>query len=181
VVPTSVGPHICLVARVSHPRDPVPINTTGNQSPDPGGERHWAQRNVVYIAPAPGGVIDFSFWAANPDEREREFTLQARPFASERLNHLTRTLRAEPIKVDATFDIRQAGDLLEVRARLKEGHPESTLRLRGGSRRAMQLRMKVSSGPAEGHCGAFEILQRRREDEHLVGGIALIVLPASNR
>ena len=41
----------------------------------PGGERHWAQRNVAYVPSTPGGVIDFSFWAANPDQRECEFTL----------------------------------------------------------------------------------------------------------
>ena len=174
LVPPSAGPHICLVARVSHPRDAPPLNSAGNQTPDPGGERHWAQRNVAYVPSTPGGVIDFSFWAANPDQRDGEFTLDVRPFRRGSVEHLTRVLRAEPIHAEATFQIRKVRDLREARSQGGEG-AQSVL-LPAGGRCAMHLRMNVTNAPAEGQCAAFEIVQRRRQDGPVVGGIALIVV-----
>jgi hypothetical protein len=179
LVPLSAGPHICLVARVSHARDAVPVNTLGNQTPDPGGERHWAQRNVAYLPSPPGGVIDFSFWAANPEQREAEFLLDVRPFRRGNVESLTRVLKAEPIHAEATFQIREVRDLSEPRSQRREG--AQSVFLPAGGRRAMHLRMNVTNGPSEGQCAGFEIVQRRRDDDHLVGGIALIVVPSRDQ
>lgn len=169
--------HICLIACIDHPQDQSPKRTDPAHSliPMAGLERHWAQHNLTYIAPTPGGTINFPFMTSNPFQRESEFIFEVKPFTREKLDRLVRTVRAEPIKTEARFKIRAARDLRDVRSERQASHPYSIF-LDAGSQTAMHLRIQLSNVPTEGQFAAFELLQHRRGDEHLVGGIAVIVL-----
>ena len=181
VIPATAPAHICLVARVDHPLDPVPTKPDGSQTPAPGVDRHWAQRNIVYVAPDMSGVINFPFWAGGPSVGQEEFVFQVQPFMRETLVQLTRIVRAEPIHMDARFEIRETRDLLDVRSEKRSSHPYLTS-LHAGSRRSMHLRVNIGRIPEKGEFAAFQLLQLRRQDERPAGGIALIVVaPESNR
>jgi hypothetical protein len=163
-------PLISLVARVHHPDDPAPV---------PGVERHWATRTILqHPAPNPGvgsGIINFSFWAANPYPHSAEFILRAQPVGGESLYQLARTVRADPIEAYARFGISETSDLLKPRSEQKPSHPYYVF-LEAGARRSMHFRIDLETIPSEGQFAGFEILQYRRDQEHLVGGFALAVL-----
>jgi hypothetical protein len=169
--------HICLIACVGHTLDQPPKRTDPAHSliPLPGLDRHWAQHNLTYIAPTLGGTINFSFMASNPFLRESEFVLEVRPFVREKLDRLIRIVRAEPIETEARFEISAIRDLRDTRSERQSSHPYSVF-LDGGSRTSMHLHIQLSRVPTEGKFAGFELLQRRREDDHPVGGIAIIVV-----
>jgi hypothetical protein len=175
--PSLPPPHICLIACVEHPQDQSPRRTDLEKSliPLPGLERHWAQKNLTYIAPNSGGTINFPFMANNPLLRESVFIFEVRPFVGEKLARLIRTVRAEPIETEARFEICGIRDLHDMWSERQSTHPCPVL-LAAGSRTSMHLRIQLSKVPTEGQFAGFELLQRSREDDHLVGGIALIVL-----
>jgi hypothetical protein len=113
--------------------------------------------------------------ASNPFLRESEFVLEVRPFVREKLDRLIRIVRAEPIETEARFEISAIRDLRDTRSERQSSHPYSVF-LDGGSRTSMHLHIQLSRVPTEGKFAGFELLQRRREDDHPVGGIAIIVV-----
>jgi hypothetical protein len=169
--------HICLIACVDHALDPSPKRTDPAHSliPMPGLDRHWAQHNLSYVEPDAGGTINFPFMGSNPFQREAGFLFEVRPFGRERLQRLTRIVRAEPIETEARFEICAIRDLREMRSGEYLSHPYS-IYLDASSQTSMHLRIQLSEVPTDGQFAGFELLQRRSEDDNLVGGIAIIVV-----
>lgn len=174
VPPSAPSPaHICLIACVEHNQDPPP-KVGGALIPRPGLERHWAQHNLSYVAAEPNGSVNLVFNAANPLQRDSEFLFDVRPFMDQRLTQLSRSLRAEPIETECRVEIdsvRQLRDASSARRR----DPTQTLVLKANGSMEMHLRMRLSRVPERGQYAAFELLQRRRVDESIVGGIAVVV------
>lgn len=168
--------HICLIACVDHVLDQPPTRTDPAQSliPLPGLDRHWAQRNLSYVAATPTGTINFPFMTSNPFAHEAEFVLEARPFARDKLKRLIRIVRAEPMETEARFEISAIRDLRDVHSEREDSHRHSVF-LDAGGRTSLHLRAQLSDVPAKGQFAAFEILQYHRNDKHSIGGIALIV------
>jgi hypothetical protein len=120
-------------------------------------------------------VINFPFIIGNPFDQESEFAVEVQPFVSQKLDRLVRAIRAEPIEAEGRFELSAARDLRDLRSDWQPGHPYSAV-LAAGARTTVHLRLQLSKVPPEGQFAAFEIVQRRRGDDHPVGGIALIVL-----
>jgi hypothetical protein len=175
--PSLPPPHVCLIACVDHPLDQPPKRTNPAQSliPLPGLDRHWAQRNLSYVPATPTGTINFPFMTSNPFEQEAEFVLEARPFVRERLEKLIRIVRAEPIEIEARFEMSAIRDLRDAQSERHDSHRHSVF-LEPGGRTSLHLRIQLSEVPAEGQFAAFELLQYHRNDKRSMGGIALIVL-----
>jgi hypothetical protein len=176
--PSMPPPHICLVACVDNPADPAPRKTDPQHSlsPLPGLERHWAQHNLTYVAPDPGGVINFPFIVGNPFAQESEFTVEVQPFVQERLDRLVRAIRAEPVEIETRFELSDVRHLRDLRSDWQPRYPYSAV-LATGTRTSVNLRIQLSRAPSKGQFAAFEIVQRRRGEDFPVGGIALIVMP----
>lgn len=174
--PSTPPPHICLVACVDHSADPPPRKTDPQHSlnPLPGLERHWAQHNLTYAAPDAGGAVNFPFIVGNPFDKEAEFTIEVQPFVRQKLDRLVRSIRAEPIKTEGRFDLSSVRDLRDLQSNGQSRHPYSVV-LTAGTRTSMHLRIQLSRVPSEDQFAAFEIVQRRRNQDHPVGGIALVI------
>lgn len=174
--PITLSPlHVCLIACVAHTADPPPTRPADHSLiPLPGLERHWAQHNLSYLVPEQDGSVSFIFKAANPLDREMEFSFDVRPFMHEKLARLTSTIRAEPIETECRVEISSIRELRDAGQYRRPDRTYSTA-MKANSTLDMHLRLRLSRVPEPGQYSAFELVQRQR-GEKPIGGIALVVV-----
>jgi hypothetical protein len=89
----SIPAHFCLLVQATTFPYPYPISN----SPDPVGDRHWAQYNLQTISVPASKKFTSVLWAANPAGDAAVYTITARPVAREHLEAIARVVRAEPV------------------------------------------------------------------------------------
>lgn len=74
-IPLTAQPHVCLLARVTATTDGVDKGKT----PDPIGDRHWAQANLTEVSASADGVVTVPFQVGNPfaEEMNASFEVSA--------------------------------------------------------------------------------------------------------
>ncbi len=162
-IPASAPDHVCLLASVSHQLDLA--NTT---TPNPAGDRHWAQRNLSVVPAVSELPIVVTFMVGNPFDEEAEFTVMARAVREEHYRQLAYAVDAEPIRVDARLSLGERGDYG------REPQAEQRIQLRGREQRPMQLRVELGAVPQSGQFAGIEIVQARGQDRP-VGSLGVVL------
>lgn len=173
-IPPTAPPHVCLLVRVFHALDPLPVQTVNGTPvviPDPVGDRHWAQRNLTALTAQPGTPVSLLFDAVNPTPHPQPFELGVHPADERVLEHLATLVDARPLPLRARFRLTATDHGTPV------VEPGETVRyelsLREGERRGMHLEIDLESPLDEDAFAAFEIVQRL--DGRPVGGLGVIV------
>lgn len=136
-IPVTAPAHVCLLVHVAAPMDSSPAGSV----PDPDGDRHWAQLNLLEVVADVEGTFQFSTRLGNPFDREAVGTVRLEQLAEgqvgavgSRLGRDLGTTDPEDVQllVDGEFtegEVRLApheSRLLEVSGRiagLAAGHP----------------------------------------------------------
>ncbi len=163
-IPASAPNHVCLLACVSHQLDLA--NTT---TPNPAGDRHWAQRNLSVVTAVSELPIMVPFMAGNPFDHEAEFTLLARAVPEEHYRQLADIVEAEPIRLDARLSFRGEGN-----HNGHDGTAEQRIQLRAREQRPMELRVELGAIPQRGQFTGIEIIQAHGGDRS-IGSLGIIV------
>ena len=140
VIPANAPNHICLLALVTHGLD------KGGAVPDPIGDRHWAQRNLIAASASAGKPLNFAFFAANPFANEGEFELRVHVLSGPALELVALRMRAEPSEVWPHFQLVD-----------DQGKPvtdwasEASIRLALGSYQARKYSLALQLGQVLSH------------------------------
>lgn len=165
-ISASAPPHICLLVMVSHPQDPA------GKAADPVGDRHWAQRNLVAVAAAPGAPALIPFLVANPFAQAGGFTLLVAPADERHLRGVADAMGSEPTQLDVTIrlldegggEVTDPGSL--VRAILELGALE---------RRAFQVLLEPAGEVGAGRAAVYELTLLDETGERIVGSLGLVL------
>lgn len=152
-MPASAPDHVCLLAAISHPLD-----LAGSTTPNPAGDRHWAQRNLWVVHAVSELPIVVTFIAGNPFDEETEFTVMAIAVREEHYRALAYAVDAEPIRLDARLSLGERGDYGH------EPRAGQRIQLRGREQRPMQLRVELGAAPRSGQFAGIEIVQTSGKD-----------------
>jgi hypothetical protein len=168
-IPLTAPPHICLLAKVEHSQDPLPLTWMPNldryvEIADPINDRHWAQHNLV--AGSAGSLQTIQFLATNPMLEAARFDLIVQPLGREKWSALTEA----PVSTVARFRLSgPEGDA--------ETTGDNTLRhpviLKAGEYRNMTLSVGVPEPLRPGTFAAFEVLQFKSDKP--VGGFGIVL------
>lgn len=154
-IPSSAPNHICLIARVTHQYD------RPGEVVAPASDRHWAQRNLTYIAPEPGEPATLDFVAGNPFPEPNEFHLYVRPLEDAGL--LAEELGAKPVSRPA---------LVTIDGKEFEGEAHIPIALEPREQRQISLSIRVDD-LGQNEFAPFIVSQHLIEET--VGGIAVAV------
>jgi hypothetical protein len=168
VIPASAPPHVCLLAVVSHPQD------RAGKVADPINDRHWAQRNLLAVAGAPGAPVIVPFSAANPRLGPELLQLRAGQVDDERARAAAAAVGTSPADTAVTVRL-----LDEHGAALTGAGPIAAvaLELAGLERREFQLLVEVEGDIAPGTSVGVEILGITRDGEgETVGSLGVAVV-----
>jgi hypothetical protein len=163
-IPVSAPAHICLLARVTHQLDKA------GATPNPAGDRHWAQRNLTAVTVQQGIPLIIPFIAGNPLATEAEFVLRARLVPRDHHRQLADVLRAEPIDADVRLAFGEGREFPR-----GEANPAHRIQLRRGAQRSISLRIETGAMPRRDQFIGIEILQQRGNDRP-VGSLGVAIL-----
>jgi hypothetical protein len=142
-IPPAASPHVCLLAQVSAPLDGA------SGVPDPNGDRHWAQLNLVEATPQADGTFAVPFVLANP---------------------FPMTMRGR-LSVGAMSDLalRQISDQRGVEVRTADGlevdfRDDGLVDLPAQTSRLTTARMRLPAQPAPGERYGCVLTQRLWQD-----------------
>jgi hypothetical protein len=167
-IPADAPQHICLLAIVSHPQDKA--GTTY----DPAGDRHWAQRNLVAVAAAPGAPALVPFKLANPFPNEAELTLRIAPADERRAAVVARSLGLESVDPQPRLRL-----LDENGAEIGEAGEQVVqhFALKGRAQLGLQVLVEVAEDIRPGTVGTVEALVLDSQQEgRIVGALGISLL-----
>ncbi|MGI8595476.1 MAG: hypothetical protein ACR2ML_14135 [Solirubrobacteraceae bacterium] len=165
-IPQGASAHVCLLAQVSAPLD-------GSSSvPDPHGDRHWAQLNLVELTTiSADGTVVVPVLLANPFAQPRRSVVAVEPMPREEADHLGQ-LRRRDILADA--------DGIEAEVRDADGSDASLTELRPHETRQAEVTLRLSDPPGRGAARGFVLVQRltaESEEIALTGTLGVLIAP----
>jgi hypothetical protein len=165
VIPSTASNHICLLCLVTHSLD-KPGNT-----PNPLGDRHWAQRNLTAVGASPGVPVIVPFLAANPFAHEAGFQLRAQMLEFDLLRQLA--LHIGGVPTDMGVHVR----LLDERGGvIGEGPRAGTaLELDVGGQRLFNVALELLGELSADELIAVEAVLVANELEHPVGSLGIVL------
>jgi hypothetical protein len=165
-IPASAPPHICLLVMASHPQDPA------GKAADPVGDRHWAQRNLVAVAAAPGAPALIPFVVANPFAQAGGFTLLVAPADERHLRSVADAVGSEPTQLDATIRLldEEGGEVTDSGSRVR-----ASLELGALERRAFQVLVELAGEVVAGRAAPYELTLLDETGERIVGSLGLVL------
>jgi hypothetical protein len=167
-IPADAPQHICLLAIVSHPQDKA------GTVYDPIGDRHWAQRNLVAVAAAPGAPALVPFKLANPFPNEAELTLQIAPADRQRAAIVARALGLEDADPPLTLRLldEKGSEIGEAGEQVVQHFP-----LKGRAQVGLQVMVEVAEDIRPGTIGIVEALVLDSTQEgRVVGALGISLL-----
>lgn len=146
-IPQGASPHVCLLAQVSAPLDGA------SGVPDPNGDRHWAQLNLLEVTAAAGeGVIPVPFLLANPFPHEARSHL-----AVEEMSHVA--VRFLSAQLGAEIRPGEGAEIDIAEGRLVDLPPQSS--------RWVEARLRIAGTPGPGERQGFVLTQQLWRDGDL--------------
>lgn len=166
-IPSGAPDHVCLLVRVSHPLDPA------GPTPDPVGDRHWAQRNLVAVTNA-DAEADVAFQVSNPFDEDLELAVLVEPEFEERAAVVARAVHREPLAMLAVVHLADVdGEPLT-----DEGERvEITVYLERREQRTLRLRIRTDAIPA-GTCIPLQVVSRPTSSDTALGSLGVVLLGA---
>jgi hypothetical protein len=174
VIPATVSPHICLLAKVTGVADPLPPKS----SIDPVNNRHWAQLNLNAVKLAWNGTFQFTFWAGNPLAQAGAFDIITRPVVAEALESVARQVRADPAPIDhLPINLQCVDPDLDIDFRRPIEDSRISVEIAPRARRAIHLVGQITGRLDPSRFIAIEVLQVHRGDgdhPYVVGSLGVI-------
>lgn len=165
-IPTGASAHVCLLAQVSAPLDGA------SSVPDPHGDRHWAQLNLVEVtAVSADGTAVLPLVLTNPFAEHRRSELAIEPMPRDEANHLGR-LRGREVRFEA------AG--IEVEVRGEGGANARITELRGHETLHVEVALRLADRPEPGAALGLVLAQsltKEGEETGLTGTLGVLVVP----
>ncbi|MBN9099971.1 MULTISPECIES: hypothetical protein [unclassified Pseudonocardia] len=171
-IPATAPAHVCLLAVVSHPQD------RAGKAADPINDRHWAQRNLMAVAAAPGAPALPRFAVANPRTEPATFQLRAGAVDERRARAAAQATGLE--LADTGFRVR----ILDADGAGVAGPgtvAATAVDLEGLERRDFQLLAEVDGDLAAGTAVVLEVLLVTGNGEGDVVGSLAVQLVAEER
>jgi hypothetical protein len=147
VIPVAAPSHVCLLASVVAPGDPLPPNGIA-----PGAERHWAQLNLDAVKVA-GTSFTVPFLTGNPTGRRARTHVIARVVGREAVGALAGAVGVEPFQ-EAAAHFRLAGE-----EGAAAGDEPLVVDLAPGETRRVELTGTVEPPPPPGTAFFVEVVQ----------------------
>jgi hypothetical protein len=165
-IPQGASAHVCLLAQVSAPIDGA------SSVPDPYGDRHWAQLNLVEVTTVSAdGTAVLPLVLTNPFAEPMQSGVAIEPMSKEEANHLGR-LRGRDILTDV------AG--IEAELRDAEGEDAGRTELRGHETRQVEVTLRLSDPPAREAAHGIVLTQRLTafgKETALTGTLGVLIAP----
>lgn len=165
-IPQGASAHVCLLAQVSAPIDGA------SGVPDPYGDRHWAQLNLVEVTTVSAdGTAVVPLLLANPFEEPTQTGIGVEAMSREEANRLSR-LHGRDIVTDVGG--------IEVEVRDPGGDGAGRIELRGHETREVEVTLRLSDPPRGGAAHGFVLTQRLMasgEKTALTGTLGVLVAP----
>jgi hypothetical protein len=145
-IPEGASAHVCLLAQVSAPLDGA------SSVPDPHGDRHWAQLNLVEVTKiSADGTVVVPVLLANPFEQPMRSAVALETMSRDAANHLGQ-LRGVDIRVDV--------DGIEAQMRDADGTDVRDTELRGHETQSGEVTLRFSDPPGRGAPHGLVLAQR---------------------
>lgn len=171
MIPASAPNHICLLAVVTHPLDPM------GKVIDPLNDRHWAQHNLIAVGPSASRPFRFPFTVANQFHEDAVLELLARPLGEKQLATLGLRLRLVPVEEGIRgLDLEDStGRPIAEDRRM----PAAMLKLKAGGTRTFFLVLDLERYLEPHEFTAVEVLLNDRAEKAMktIGSLGLVIQP----
>jgi hypothetical protein len=163
----NLGPHICVVVRVTVGYQVLPSDPTYDGAPvwpsDPTGDRHWGQHNLHTVSANSIGKFHISFSAANATAQDSTFLIRTAQVSGHAMERLAREVRAIPTKGEgASVALRPLVALHKQQDRREDAagaRAEIAVAIRANRRMPMVLEGQLKQPLGAGEFAAFEVVQ----------------------
>ncbi|MFC7738154.1 hypothetical protein ACFQX4_20500 [Roseomonas sp. GCM10028921] len=168
-IPLGSPAHVCLLVSVQHPLDKA------GAVPDPVGNRHWAQRNLMAVAAVTVGPTLVQFAVGNPFGERAVFNLVVRRTEMRQARVVADTLGVQASDVPVALRLRDArGGLLS-----RQGRRQVRIQVELEARGSLQFQMEAEIGarlPAGQGIAIEAVLLDPARDGQPVGSLGAVLL-----